>query len=204
MASPPVSADRFVIAQRFTMMVNRYEVSTAAEDGRKPDRPVCFVEQKRLKLKEELTAFTDDTKSQALFRIKARQRFDPSARYDITDDQGQRIGMLSKSFTKSLFRSTWHVHDAGEQEIARAQERSVVVAVWRRVVDFVPFIGDLLALIPVPYHFEVHATDGGEKLGDITRIYGFRDQYLLDLSGSPIDHRVAIALAVGLDALQAR
>ena len=39
------------------------------------------------------------------------------------------------------------------------------------------------------------------------RIYGFRDKYVLDLSGDPeraIDRRAAVALGIALDALQSR
>jgi uncharacterized protein YxjI len=204
MDSPPVAADRFLVAQRFAMMVNRYEVSVAGEDGKTPGEPVCFVEQKRMKLKEELTAFTDDSKTQALFRIKARQAFDPRARYDVTDAGGTSLGVLGKVFAKSLLRSTWEIFDpSGEQRLATARERSVFVAIWRRVIDLIPLIGDVLNLIPMRYHFEVIAEDG-TKLGEITRVFGLRDRHLLDLQGSPLDHRVAIALAVALDALQAR
>src|SRR3712207_3807315 len=134
-----------------------------------------------MKLKEELTAFTDDSKTTALFRIKARQAFDPRARYDVTDANGTSLGVLGKVFGKSLLRSTWEIFDpSGEQRLATARERSLFVALWRRFIDLVPLIGDVLNLIPVPYHFEVHAEDG-TQLGQITRIYGIRDRHLLDL-----------------------
>jgi uncharacterized protein YxjI len=203
--SPPVAAERFIVSQRFTLMVNRYEVSVAGEDGKTAVEPVCFIEQKRLKLKEELTAFTDDSKTRALFRIKARKALDVSARYDVTSADGEPIGVLGKVFKQSLVRSTWQVFDAGgERQLAVARERSLAVAIWRRVVDFVPLVGEILALIPVRYHFEMRDPSSGETLGDVTRIWGLRDRYLLDVTGSPLDHRVAIALAVALDALQAR
>jgi len=59
---------------------------------------VCFVEQKRFAFKEDIRFFADDTKATELIRLKARQRFDPRARYDVTDAAGGRIGEIQKVF----------------------------------------------------------------------------------------------------------
>ena len=47
----------------------------------------------------------------------------------------------------------------------------------------------------------------GQRVGSLDRIFGFRDRYVLDLSGDTetrIDRRLAVALAIGLDALRNR
>jgi hypothetical protein len=82
---------RFLIKQRIRPMVNQYEVSTLGADEGSPGEQVCFVEQKRMKLKEDLRAFTNDSKSTEAFRIKAQQVFDPRTRYDVTDPSGQPL-----------------------------------------------------------------------------------------------------------------
>ena len=205
MAVDPKLHDRFLVSQRFRPMVNQYEVSTLGPDGKSPGEPVCFVEQKRMKLKEDLRAFTDDSKTTEVFRIKAQQVWDPRARYDVTDPQGQPIGQLQKVFGKSLLRSTWRIYDAAGEEIAWARERSIWVALFRRLIGLVPFIGEFLELLPIPYHFDYYR--GDDRIGGLERILGVRDRYRLDVSGDTerkLDRRVAIALAIGLDALQAR
>jgi uncharacterized protein YxjI len=194
--------DRFFISQRIRPMVNQYEVSTLGADESSAGERVCFVEQKRMKLKEDLRAFADDSKTAEVFRIKAQQIWDPRARYDVTDETGQHIGQLAKSFGSSLFRSTWRIYDAEGKEIASARERSLFVALFRRVAGWIPYVGDF---VPIPYHFDYFI--GDERIGGLERILGVRDRYRLDVSGDTeraIDRRVAIALAVGLDALQAR
>ena len=201
----PNSQDCFLVSQCFRPMVNQYEVSTLAEDGKSPAEPVCFVEQKRMKLKEDLRAFTDDSKTAEVFRIKAQQVWDPRARYDVTDPGGQQIGQLQKVFGKSLLRSTWRIYDAGGEEVVWARERSLFVAIVRRFIGLIPFIGEFLELLPIPYHFDYHRAD--HRIGGLQRILGLRDRYRLDVAGDNervLDRRVAIALAVGLDALQAR
>jgi uncharacterized protein YxjI len=195
--------DRFHLSQRFRPIVNQYEVSTLGADGKSAGEPVAFVEQKRMKLKEDLRAFADDSKSAEVFRIQARQVWDPRARYDVTDGNGQQIGQLQKVFGKSLLRSTWRIYDAEGNDVATARERSLSVALFRRVVEWIPFIGEFA--FPIPYHFDYYV--GDERVGGLERILGLRDRYRLDVSGDAegeLDRRVALALAVGLDALQAR
>lgn len=187
------------------MMINRYEVSTLAADEKSGEEPVCFVEQKRMKLKEDLRAFEDDSKETEVFRIKARQVWDPKARYDVTDPAGQQIGQLQKVFGESLLRSTWRIYDAAGEQIAWARERNLFIALFRRLIGFVPFIGDFADFLPIPYHFDYFMED--RKIGGLERILGVRDRYRLDTSGDTertIDRRVILALAVGMDALQAR
>jgi hypothetical protein len=204
-AADPADHDRFFLSQRIRPMVNQYEVSTLGDDGKSAGEPVCFVEQKRMKLKEDLRAFVDDTKTAEVFRIKAQQVWDPRARYDVTDADGGHIGQLQKVFGKSLLRSTWRIYDAEGTDVAWARERSMFVALIRRLIGLVPFIGEFLELLPIPYHFDYFL--GEERIGGHERILGVRDRYRLDASGDSerlLDRRVVLALAVGMDALQAR
>jgi hypothetical protein len=195
--------DRFYLSQRIRPIVNQYEVSTLGPDGSSAGEPVCFVEQKRMKLKEDLRAFADDTKTTEVFRIKARQVFDPRARYDVTDPDGRQLGQLGKVFGQSLLRSTWRIYDAEGNELAWARERNLVIALFRRVISWIPYVGDFA--FPIPYHFDYFV--GDERIGSLERILGVRDRYRLDVSGDGerrLDRRVVLALAVGMDALQAR
>lgn len=204
-AADPRSHDRFFVRQRVRMMVNQYEVTTLGEDGKSEGAPVCFVQQKRMRLKEDLRAYVDDRKEEEVFRIKALQVWDPRARYTVADASGQPIGELGKVFGKSLLRSTWKVFDAAGVEIAWAHERNLGVALFRRFASFVPFIGGLLDMIPLPYHFDYFANE--TPIGSLRRLISIRDRYVLDLSadaGHLLDRRVAVALAVGMDAMQAR
>ena len=60
-------------------------------------------------------------------------------------------------------------------------------------------------MLPIPYHFDYFV--GDERIGGLERILGVRDRYRLDVSGDrerTIDRRLVLALAVGMDALQAR
>ena len=193
--------DRFFIDQLIRPVANLYRISTLGADGASPGEPVAFVRQKKLAIKEDIRFLADETESQELFRLKGRQVFDVRGRYDITTPDGERIGSLEKVFGASLFRSTWRVYGADEEPIGMSRERSMPVALLRRGIDLVPY-GEF---IPILFHFVIEVD--GQDVGELRRPVGFRDRYILDLSGDPerrLDRRVAIALAIALDALQSR
>ena len=194
MTSDWQAADRFEINQLIRPIVNLYRITAAGQ-------PVAFVRQQRLKIKEDIRFFTDEAETEELFRIKARAVLEFSGRYDVTTPAGERIGVLGKVFGKSLLRSTWSVLDANEQELAIAKERSLLWALVRRAVDVIPY-GEF---VPILFHFTID--DGERHVGDFTRRIGVRDTYELDLTGDPerkLDRRLALALAIALDALQSR
>ena len=205
MTVDPNEHDRFLLRQRIRPIVNQYEFTLPGPDG-EPGEPVAFVEQKRFKFKEDIRFYADDSKQQELLRLKARQRFDPRARYDVTTAEGEKIGEIQKVFGQSLLRSTYTLYDVHGAETAKAREKSLPVALFRRLIGFVPFIGGFADWLPIPYHFDF--LRGDEKLGTHTRkAFKLRDTYTIDLSGDPgrsVDRRLILAIAVGMDALQAR
>ena len=194
--------DRFLVDQLIRPVANLYRVTPLAVGETPAGSPVAYVRQKKLAIKEDIRFYADEGETQELFRIKARSMFEMGgARYEVSAD-GERIGVLWHKFKESLFRSTWHVAGPNEEDMALARERSLGAAIGRRVVDFVPYVGEF---VPIPYNFEI--LRNGDVVGDLQRKFKVRDQYVLDLSGDrerAIDRRVAIALAVGLDALQNR
>jgi uncharacterized protein YxjI len=204
-AVDPNEHDVFLLRQRWAPVINRYEFTLPTSDE-EPGQPVCFVEQARFKFKEDIRFFTDDTKQVEAMRLKARQRFDPKARYDITDANGAKIGELQKVFGKSLLRSTYRLYDSSGEETAQATEKSLLVALFRRLVDFIPYVGNFADWLPIPYHFVFKRGDR-ELATNTRRAWKIADTYTIDLSGDPertLDRRLALALAIGLDALQAR
>jgi uncharacterized protein YxjI len=201
----PNEHDVFLLRQRWRPIVNQYEFSLPGPDGA-PGESFCFVEQARFKFKEDIRFFADDTKQEELFRLKARQRFDPKARYDVTGPGGEPIGQIQKVFGESLLRSTYRLYDAAGQELVKATEESMFIALLRRLAGFIPYIGNFSDWLPIPYNFVF--LRGEEVLATNTRrAFKIRDTYTIDATGDPqrtLDRRLLLATAVGMDALQAR
>jgi uncharacterized protein YxjI len=201
-AEPELHYDRFLIEQLVRPVVNLYRVTPLAAGETPAGPPVAFVRQKRLAFKEDIRFFRREDEAEELFRIKARRMIDVGGRYDVVDAAGAPIGVLEHHFRKSLLRSTWRILAPGDEELAVAQERNQVLAILRRIIDFVPY-GEW---VPIPYDFVLR--EGERELGHFTRKFlAVRDVYTLDLSGDTekrLDRRLAIALGIGLDALQNR
>ena len=201
----PNDHDVFLLRQKWTMVVNRYVFSLPDARGGEGE-PFAFVEQKRFAFKEDIRFFADESKRVQLLAIKARRRFDPAARYDITGASGEKIGEIQKVFGKSLLRSTYLLHDAHGQQLCEARERSAGVALLRRAVGFVPYVDSVSDWLPIPYHFEF--VRGDQVLARHTRqSWKLTDHYTIDCTPDTehlLDRRLVLAAAVGMDALQAR
>jgi hypothetical protein len=180
----------FQVRQKLTMMVNRYQVFTVHPDGSQGPL-LAFAEQKRMAFKEQVTFFTDETRTRAVFGFKARRKLDLNAGYDVVDEEGRPLGFFRKDFGASLLRSTFHVE--GPDYAGTGQERNQAVALLRRFADF--------SFLPV--HFDFTDPNGNPLLSSERR-FAVGDHYDVTVPDPRVDFRVAAALAVGLDALMAR
>ncbi|HZO97493.1 MAG TPA: hypothetical protein VFB42_08990 [Gaiellaceae bacterium] len=197
-----LESDRFLVDQLVRPVANLYRVTPLGAGETPAGPPVAYVRQRRLAIKEDIRFYADEGETREAFRIAARSILDiGGSRYDVLAGQ-ERIGFLWHKLKESLVRTTWHLGGPNEEEVALARERSLVGAIARRVVDFVPDYG---GFVPIPYNFDFLIE--GRVVGAMNRKLKLRDQYVLDLSGDAerrIDRRVAIALAIALDALQNR
>jgi uncharacterized protein YxjI len=189
----------FFIKQRITVMVNRYEIRAADQDGTE-GRLIAFAEQKRMKLKEEVVFYSDESKSRRVFSFKARQTLDVHAEHDVFDENGRALGYFSKQFGASLIRSTWNLSAPGLEAVGR--ERRPVIAVLRRVWDLLPYVGDIW--VPFIFHFDFVDTATGQPVLISERQKTVRDRYEVTVPDPRLDFRVAACMAVALDALQSR
>jgi uncharacterized protein YxjI len=190
---------KFFIKQRITVMVNRYEIRAANPDGTE-GQLMAFAEQKRMKLKEEVVFFSDESKSRRVFSFKARQTLDVHAEHDVFDEGGHPLGYFSKAFGASLLRSTWHLSAPGIDALGR--ERRPAIAILRRIWDFIPYLGDVW--VPFVFHFDFVDKATGQTVLVSERIKAIRDRYEVTVPDPRLDFRVAAAMAVALDALQSR
>ncbi|HET7146457.1 MAG TPA: hypothetical protein VFI10_04580 [Gaiellaceae bacterium] len=196
-----LAADRYLVDQLVRPVANLYRVTPLAAGETPAGPPVAYVRQKRMAIKEDIRFYADEAETNELFRIKARSVFDiGGARYDVFAGD-EKLGVLEHQFKASLLRSTWRVRGADDAELLIGRERSMPLAIARRLVDFVPY-GEW---VPIPYNFDFLMD--GRVVGTMNRKFQLRDRYVLDLTGDTerrVDRRLAIALAIGLDTLQNR
>jgi hypothetical protein len=181
---------RFFVRQRLTMMVNRYEIRAANPDG-SVGALLAMAQQKRMAFREQVTFFSDESRTMPVFSFRARQAMDLAAVYDVFDATGTPIGYFQKDFTASLLRSSFHLGGPGID--AYGQERNVVIAVLRRFTEFA-----------FPIHFDFTDKRTGAVVMSSDRQMTVGDRYTIDVPDPRVDFRLAAAMAVGLDALMQR
>ena len=179
-------------------MVNRYDITTWL-DGGKPGDLLATCQQKRMTFREEATFYADRERTQRLFRFKSRKKVDVSGVTDVFDTGDQPVGKFRKT---SPLRSCVRRGICPSLGECQGQERNRVVAVLRRIFTFVPFLDDLP--IWLPYHFDFTTADGKPVMTVERKFASLRDAYRVTLHDSALDRRLAVAMAVALDALQSR
>jgi len=147
-----------------------------------------YVEQKMFRLREDIRLYSDESKSQELLLIKARNIIDWAAAYDVIESAtGQKIGTLRRKGWSSMLRDEWEVLDVNEQPIGRLFEDNMGLALLRRFL--------LGALLPQNYDM----TLGETRVADLRQRFNpFAYQMDLDFSmdaGNRLDHRIGIAAA---------
>jgi uncharacterized protein YxjI len=196
-------SNRLLVQQVFKPIGNEYRISVPTPGSTEEGRPLLYVKQKKMKIKEDIRFRVSPDDSEHLFMIKSKSVFEFRGRHEVLDGDGAVIGMLEKDFARSLIRSHWHVRDAAGTEVLEGHEASWIVALLRRFADLGPELFSLLTWLP----FNFVLLREGRQVGTYKRVLGkLRDRYVLELDPElgAVDRRVIVAFAVGLDALQDR
>lgn len=197
---------KLIIEQKITPLANQYRIFSV-DSGNKGDL-VAYAQQKRVTLREKMRFYSDEQKQHEIFGFRAEKVLDVHGKYFIEDDKNSAIGSFRKVFKKSLLNSTWNILD-DDTPIITISETNKVLAVVRRVLGFLPIIGDFADIIMIFFliHFTFIDSKTGEIIGYYKKTKRFRDHYELNMTNEAYasqDWRIWAAMAVGLDALQSR
>ncbi len=197
---------RLFTDQKITLLVNRYQVYIPNDSGEKGER-VAFVEQERFKFKEKVHFYSDDTKQHELFSFRAEKVLDIHGKYFVEDSAGTLLGYFQKDFKTSLIKSKWDLYSADGTMQFSITENNLALAILRRYIGFLPFVGDLLELITILFRYHFVFLADGKTVGKYEKTTLIRDHYCLSMTDedyAKIDQRVLTAMSVALDALQSR
>ena len=160
-------------------------------------RLVMFSEQKMFRLKEDIRIYGDESKTQEVLSIRARQIMDFSAAYDVVDiEMNQKVGALRRKGWSSLVRDEWEVLDASDNVIAKLFEDSIGLALLRRLL-----LGSWL-----PQNYDIAM--GETRVADLKQRFNlFRYEMDLDFTMDPssrLDRRIGLAAAVLLATVEGK
>ncbi len=159
-------------------------------------RLVLFSEQKMFKLREDIRVYSDESKTQEVLMIKARQIIDFSAAFDVVDSAtGQKVGALRRKGLASILRDEWEILDVNDNIIGKLVEDSMGLAMLRRFLS---------GLIPQNYDILL----GTNRVADLKQPFN-PFAYQLDINFSMdvnklLDRRLGIAAGILLAAIEGR
>ena len=203
MLSELEGADRLLIQQVFKPIANEYRISVPTPGSSDEGRPLLYVKQKKMKIKEDIRFRVSPDDDAHLFMIKSKSVFEFRGRHEVLDADGAVIGLLEKDFTRSLLRSHWHVRDAAGTELLEAHEASWIVALVRTVRRPRPGLVHAADVAAVQLRAAPRRARGRNvqaRAREVPRPLRARARPEL----ADVDRRLIVAFTIGLDALQDR
>lgn len=158
-----------------------FKISTLSSDFNITDKNgnyVCYVRQKMFKLKEDVIVFSDESKTQELFRIKADRWLDFNASYAMEDlVHGKNFGRLARRGMRSIWKAQYDVVDENNTVRYQITEDNAWVKVMDGIVGEIPILGMFTGYIFNPSYTVKDAT-GKEyfKLKKMPSLIGRRFQ----------------------------
>jgi len=188
---PPFNSDRFTLQKQVLALTGVFRLQD--ETG----QVIAYCRQKMFKLREDIRVYTDESQSQELLYIQARQIIDFSAAYDVYDSLlGIKVGALRRRGMRSILRDQWDVLAPDDLVIGTLLEDDATRAALRRLL-----LGRLL-----PQDYDVVMDN--QRVMDLKQRFDlFR--YILDLDFSEdasrrFDHRLGIAAAILLGVIEGK
>lgn len=122
----------------------KFKIGTLANDFVASDASgatVAYVRQKMFKLKEDILIYSNESKSDTLFRIKADRWLDFSAAYSFTDKDGKEMGKIVRKGWRSIWKTAYELLDQNQELQFHVNEESAWVKVWDSLLGEVPLLG---------------------------------------------------------------
>jgi len=184
------SFDRYLLKRQVFALAGKFRFFDPS------GRLVLFSEQKMFKLREDIRVYSDESKTQEVLMIKARQIIDFSAAFDVVDSaSGQKVGALRRKGLASVLRDEWEILDVGDNVIGKLFEDSMGLALLRR------FLTNL-----IPQNYDI--TMGADRVADLKQAFNpFAYQLNIDFSmdiSKRLDRRLGLAAGILLAAIEGR
>ncbi len=124
----------------------KFKISTFASDFSATNAQgnmIAYVRQKMFKFKEDIQVFSDESKTQELFRIKADRYLDFSAAYNFTytPNGDQYLGKIARKGWRSMWSAHYDIIDQNDQPQFTVQEDNAWIKVIDSLLGQLPLVG---------------------------------------------------------------
>ena len=117
---------RYPLTFSFKILALASQFSVTDDSG----RVIAWAAQKFFRLKEAVNVFSDSSKNEVLFTIKADRVMDFGARYHFTDGQGKPLGSVQRQGMRSIWRAQYDILDNANATLKIREENP-----WIKVAD---------------------------------------------------------------------
>ena len=122
----------------------KFNIGTLSNDFTAADvdeREIVFVKQKLFKFKEDISIYTDSTKTELAYKIKADRWIDFNAAYSFTYADGTELGKIARKGWRSLWKAKYILVDQNQLEQYSIEEENGWVKVWDSLLGEIPILG---------------------------------------------------------------
>lgn len=122
----------------------KFKIGTLANDFVIADtnqKTFAYVRQKMFKFIDEIQVFTNESKSELQYTIKANKWIDFSASYVFSDKDGVKVGRVARKGMASLWKARYEVFDADDNYMFLIQEDNGWTKVFDAILGEIPILG---------------------------------------------------------------
>ncbi|WP_400078031.1 hypothetical protein [Winogradskyella sp. R77965] len=121
-----------------------FNITTLSNDFTATDvagRTVAYVKQKMFKLKEDISIFDNQNKTNLNYKINADKWIDFSAAYSFKDSEGKEIGKIARKGWASIWKAHYELIDQHQKLQYHIREENAWVKVLDSVLGQIPILG---------------------------------------------------------------
>jgi hypothetical protein len=140
-----------------------FKIGTLSNDFTAADaegRTVAYVRSKLFKLKEDIQVFSDESRTQVDYTIKANKWLDFSASYMFADGAGNNLGMIARKGWASIWKAHYEILDNNNKNEFTIREDNAWVKVWDALLSEVPIAGMLTGYFFNPSYSVINNATG--------------------------------------------
>lgn len=156
----------------------------------------AFVKQKLFKFKEHVEVFSDESRSERLYEIRADKWLDFNTTYTITGSNDRHMGRLARRGWRSLWKASYELYDEKDRQDLLIQEKNAWVKVADSVMSGIPVIGIFTGYIFNP-GYTVKRPDG-TLVATFTKRPSFFGRNFQLVQDAPFENSEELRIQLGL------
>lgn len=148
-----------------------FKISTLANDFTAKDsrgNTIAYVRQKMFKLKEDISIYNNDTKSELQYKIKADKWLDFSTAYAFFDKKEKEFEKVVRKGWKSMWNAHYEIIDQLQKQQYVINEKNVWVKVLDRLLGEIPILSFFTGYLFNPTYLVKN--NEGETVIELTKL----------------------------------